>query len=125
MPMPTRNDRGLSESVQYALIFPALMLSTLGIIQAGLWIHGHTVAVRAANAAVDAARGSYGSAREARQVAVRLADAGGLTDVDVRITTTGRQVQATVAGAAPGIVPLGLSRISETATAPVERVTQP
>jgi Flp pilus assembly protein TadG len=121
----TRNQRGLSESVQYAVIFPLLMLSTLGIIQAGLWIHGQTVAVRAANAAADAARGSYGSPAEARQLAGRLADAGGLTAVDISITTTGRQVQVTVTGTAPVILQLGLGRVSETATAPLDRVTQP
>lgn len=36
-----RDERGLSESVQHAVIFPVLMLLTLGVIQAGIWIHGH------------------------------------------------------------------------------------
>jgi TadE-like protein len=125
MPKLTRNQRGLSESVQYAVIFPALMLSTLGIIQAGMWIHGQSVAIRAANAAVDAARGSYGSTGDAREIAARLADAGGLTEVDITVTRSARQVQVTVKGTAPVILQLGLGRVIETATAPLERVTQP
>jgi hypothetical protein len=35
-----RDERGLSESVQWAVLWPALMLVTLGIIQAGIFLHG-------------------------------------------------------------------------------------
>ena len=35
MQIRARNERGLSESVQWAVLWPALMLLTLGIIQAG------------------------------------------------------------------------------------------
>ena len=34
--MLRRDERGLSESVQFAVVWPVLMLSTLGILQAGL-----------------------------------------------------------------------------------------
>ena len=72
MPRLSRDQRGLSQSVQYAVIFPALMLTTLGIIQAGVWIHGEDVAQRAANAAADAARGSHGSPGAAQDLAQGL-----------------------------------------------------
>ena len=67
------DERGVTESAQYALIWPVLLLVTLGIIQAGIWIHGHHVANRAAHAAADVASGSYGSAGEAKQIAAMLA----------------------------------------------------
>ena len=38
-----RNQRGLSESVQWVMITPVLMLVVLGIIQLGLWGYGRTV----------------------------------------------------------------------------------
>jgi hypothetical protein len=40
MQMRARDERGLSESVQWAVLWPALMLLTLGIIQAGIFLHG-------------------------------------------------------------------------------------
>jgi Flp pilus assembly protein TadG len=119
------NERGLSESVQHAVIFPVLMLVTLGIIQAGIWVHGHTVAEHAAAAAVDVARGSYGSTAEAHDRAARLATAGGLNDVNVDVRRSGGQAEVVVSGRAPLMLDLGLARITEQASAPLERVTQP
>jgi Flp pilus assembly protein TadG len=120
-----RDQRGITESAQFALIWPLLLLVSLGIIQAGIWIHGHNVANRAANAAVDAASGSYGSSAEARQIAEGIARSGGLTAVDVRVSAGSTVTQVTVAGNAPTLLDLPLGRIHETASAPVERVTRP
>jgi Flp pilus assembly protein TadG len=119
------DERGLSESVQHAVILPVLMLATLGIIQAGIWVHGHTVAARAATAAADVARGTRGTPTDARQLATRLAGAGGLSAVTVGIQRSAGTVEVTVSGRAPLMLDLGLGRISERATAPIERVTQP
>lgn len=101
------------------------MLATLGIVQAGVWIHGHNVAVRAAHAGTDVARGSYGQAREAQDRATKLAAAGGLRDLRVTVAKGGDRVSVTVSAQAPLIFDLRLGRISETASAPVERVTGP
>ena len=120
-----RSERGLSESVSYALIWPLLMLVTLGVIQAGIWIHGRNVALRAAAAGADAARGSYGSAAEATEIAHDLAAAGGLQSVSVVVRRRPAQVDVTVSGRAPVMLDLGLARISEMASAPVERITPP
>jgi Flp pilus assembly protein TadG len=111
--------------VQFAVVWPLLVLLTLGIIQAGLWLHGRNVAHRAAAAAVDVARGSYGTPVEARRQAERLAAAGGLRSVTVDLSTGGAQVRATVSADAPTIVDIGAGRLRETASAPRERVTQP
>jgi Flp pilus assembly protein TadG len=120
-----RDERGLSESVQWAILWPLLMLVTLGIIQAGIFLHGRNVAQRAATAAVDSARGSYGSATEAQHLGETIAGAGGLKNISVHVQRTGTTVSASVSGHPPMIFDLRLGRINETATAPLERVTQP
>jgi Flp pilus assembly protein TadG len=120
-----RDERGLSESVQWAVLWPALMLLTLGIIQAGIFLHGRNVAQRAATAAVDAARGSYGSTAEAERLATNIASSGGLKSISIRVQRTTTAVNADVSAYAPMIFNLHLGRINETATAPVERVTVP
>jgi Flp pilus assembly protein TadG len=120
-----RDERGLSESVQWAVLWPLLLLVTLGIIQAGIFLHGRNVAQRAAMAAVDAARGSYGSASEAEQLGATIAGSGGLRNISVRVQRTGTMVRADVSAYPPMIFDLGLGRVNETAAAPLERVTQP
>ena len=120
-----RDERGLSESVQWAVLWPLLMLVTLGIIQAGIFLHGRNVAQRAATAAVDAARGSYGSPADAERLGATIAGSGGLRNISVRVLRSGTTVTADVSGSAPMIFDLDLGRINETATAPIERVTQP
>jgi len=125
VPPPSRNQRGLSESVQHAVVWPVLLLVTLGIIQAGVWLHARNVAERATSAAVDAARGSFGTAGEAEQLAADLARAGGLQDVSVQVSRDARSVRATLTAQAPLILDLGLGRLAETASAPLERVTPP
>lgn len=107
------------------MLWPLLLLVSLGVIQAGIWIHGHNVANRAANAAADAASGSYGTAAEARQIAEGIARSGGLSSVEVGVSTGGTSVNVTVTGTAPTLLDLPLGRIHESAAAPVERVTRP
>jgi hypothetical protein len=123
--LPPRDERGLSQSVQYAVILPTVMLVTLGIIQAGVWLHGHNVAIRAASAGADVARGSYGTASEARDMALTMAAAGGLHDVQVQVVRGSARVDVTVTAAPPLIFDVGLAPIAETASLPVERVTEP
>jgi len=120
-----RDERGLSESVQWAVLWPLLMLLTLGIIQAGIFLHGRNVAQRAATAAVDVARGSYGSAADAEHLGESIASSGGLKSISVRVQRTWTAVTADVSAYPPMIFDLDLGRINETAIAPLERVTQP
>jgi hypothetical protein len=120
-----RSERGLSESVQFAVVWPLLVLLTLGIIQAGLWLHGRNVAQRAAVAAVDVARGTFGTPGEARERAQGLAAAGGLHNVEIQLSVGGNDVSVTVTADAPVILDIGAGRLRESASAPRERVSQP
>lgn len=117
--------RGLSGSAQLAVVFPLLLLLTLGIVSAGVWLHGRNVAQRAATAAVDVARGSYGTAAQAEQRARDIAESGGLREVSVQVTRGPDRVRADVRGRATTILDLGLAGIEETAAAPRERVSAP
>jgi len=120
-----RSERGVSESVQYALIWPVLMLVTLGIIQSGIWLHGRNVAQRAATAAADTARGTYGTSGDAETVARDIAQSGGLQEISVVVRGSPTAVTVVVHAQAALILDLGLGSLTETASAPVERVTQP
>ncbi|MDN5565044.1 MAG: pilus assembly protein, partial [Luteococcus sp.] len=48
------DERGLSESLQWAVLLPVVMLTVLGIIQSGIWLHGRSVAANAALAGAEA-----------------------------------------------------------------------
>jgi hypothetical protein len=125
VPIPRVDQRGLSESAQLAVVWPVLLLVTLGIIQAGIWLHARNVAERAASAAVDAARGSFGAPGEAQRLGVDLARVGGLQDVSLVVSRSGTSVTATVTARAPLLLDLGLGQLQESASAPLERVTPP
>ena len=111
--------------MQFAVVWPALMLATLGILQAGLWLHGRNVAQRAAAAAVDTARGSTGTVQAGREAGAELARSGGLDGVVVDVVRGATDVSATVTAASPLLLDLGLGTLRESAVAPLERVTPP
>lgn len=119
------DQRGMTESVQWALIWPLLLLVTLGVIQAGLWVHGRQSALRAAAAAADVASGRDGSAGAAEDLAASIARSAGLTSVEVDVQTSATQVRVLVSGQIPTIIELPLGHIRESAAAPRERVTTP
>jgi Flp pilus assembly protein TadG len=120
-----RSERGLTNSLQFAVIIPALMLATFGLIQAGLWLHARNVAAEAVTAAADVARDYNGDSAAARQAANRIAETGGLTAVHLTVDRSATSVSVTMVARPPVIFDLGLGRISESATAPLERVTTP
>lgn len=111
--------------MQYALIFPALMLCTLGIVQSGMWVYGRHVASEAAHAAVDVARSADADPGAARSAALRIAAVGGLRHTAVSVDRGPAEVRVQVSAQVPVILDLGLGQVTESATAPVERVTTP
>ena len=46
--MTSRGERGITDSVQWAILLPVILLTVFGILQVGLWAHGTTVATNAA-----------------------------------------------------------------------------
>lgn len=120
-----RGERGLSDSVQWAILVPVILLTVLGLIQVGIWMQGRSVASNAAVAGAEEAALLGAGPDSAREVAQKIADDGGLKDthVDVEVRTT--TVRVSVKGRMPSFLDLGLTAVDEGATRPRERVTQP
>jgi len=113
------NQRGISESTQWALLTPLVMLLTLGLVQLGVWLHARTVAGDAAATVADlmaVGDPDSGSAGE------RIAGAGGLQDVAITSARDGGLVVVTVSGRVPIFFDLGQGRIAERAVVPTEHV---
>ena len=60
-----RDERGMT-TIQVAILFPAVLIWLMLIVQYGLWWHAKQVANAAAAEAVDAAQVSAGTARDRR-----------------------------------------------------------
>lgn len=115
------NERGLSESTQWALVLPTLLAVVLGLVQTGVWLHGRTVAMQAASAAADVAAST--GTRGIESTATAIAARGGLTDVTVRTTDSATTVTVTVSGRVPTFFDIGQGRVSGQAVLPREQVT--
>lgn len=115
------SERGVSESTQWALLIPAVLLVVLGTIQAGIWLFSRTVAGQAAGAAAEQVAWSRGSDRDAAAMGERIASSGGLQGARVHIERSAGTVRVTVTGKAPLIVDFGLGTIVEFALMPLER----
>ncbi len=112
------NQRGISESSQWALLTPLVMLLTLGLVQLGVWLHARTVAGEAAATVADLmAAGSPG----ATAAGERVAGAGGLQQVAISSTLDGGLVVVTVTGRVPIFFDVGQGAITERAVLPVEK----
>lgn len=118
---PVKDERGLSESTQWALVLPTLLAVVLGLVQTGVWLYGRTVATQAAGAAADAAA----MGRPAEPAAAAIAGRGGLTEVTIRTSRDTRTVTVTVSGRVPTFFDLGQGQVSGRAIAPVERASRP
>lgn len=107
------NERGVAESTQWALLIPALMLVVLGTIQAGVWLHGRTVASNAASAVAEQVAWGRASEGEAAAMGRRIATGGGLQGPEVHIVRQSGLVRVEVTGRAPLIFDLGLGAVTE------------
>ncbi len=121
-----RRERGMSESVQWAVLTPLVLTLILGIIQVGLWAYGRQVASNAAVAAAEEASllGST-SVADGRGMGRLIAEKGGMVGVQVEVTEHDGQMTATVEGSMANFVDVGLTRVSEQCTRPKEQVSTP
>lgn len=117
------SERGVAESTQWALLIPALLLVVLGTIQAGVWLHGRTVAADAAGAAAEQVAWARASDAEAAALAGRIAGSGGLQSAEISVTRSAGAVRVSVVARAPMILDLGFGTVREHAVMPLEQVT--
>lgn len=120
-----RADRGMSGSVQWAILVPVVLFTILGAIQAGLWMYGRTVAAHAAVAAAEEAALLGASEGDARALGTEIATDGGLRDVQVQLVVDDQDASARVRGRMPTFLDLGQSQVTQQATRPREQVTRP
>lgn len=115
-----RDQRGLSESVQWAVLMPLLLLMVLGISHAGIWLHGRTVATQAALAGAEAQSLAGASAGVAERVAGTVATDGGLREVAVSSHRSGDEVVVDVRARVDSFSPWGPTGVRSRATMPLE-----
>jgi Flp pilus assembly protein TadG len=123
-----RGERG-SATLEIAVLFPAVLLATFGLIQGALYYHARNVALAAATDGLTAARARTGNGEQGRQVAVAFLErAGGeevLLNSSVSSTRSVTTATVTVTGRTLSLVP-GLAgwSVTQTASGPVERFTR-
>ncbi|MER5584602.1 TadE/TadG family type IV pilus assembly protein [Streptomyces asoensis] len=122
------DDRG-DASLQMAIVFPFVLLTTVAVIQASMWYYARQIALTAAREGLTAAR-SYQSgpaegAARARQVLGRTAG-DSLLGYSVSVSSDGQRVRVHVSGTAMSMIP-GVSglQVTQSASGPVERWTEP
>jgi Flp pilus assembly protein TadG len=119
--MRHRDERGYSESVQWAMLTPLLMLLLLGAIQVGLWWHGRNTVLHAAAAAAEAESAYLSAPGSGQRAAEIIAAAGGIQTVTVAVNRGAERVDVVVSGSVPLLVDLGMSEVSQRASSPMER----
>lgn len=121
-PVRTRDERGLSESVQWAMLMPLLMFLLLGAIQVGMMWHGRNTVRHAATAAAEAESIHHARPGSGHRSATRVAGAGGVSDLTVSVARSSERVEVEVTASIPVVIDLGMARVTERASAPVETV---
>lgn len=120
-----RDQRGFSDSIQWTILMPMVLLVIFGIIQVGLWAHGRTVAGNAAAAAAEEASLLHATSGAGAELGRRVAARGGLERLEVSVTVGATEVTATVSGRMPTFFDAGQTHVTQQVTRPRERVTTP
>jgi Flp pilus assembly protein TadG len=114
-------------TVQLVILMPALFTLMFTAMQAALVYHGRTVAIAAAEQGAQAAATQNGTTADGRTAAAGFVTAAGgdgvLTGVRVTATRTATTATVTVTGTTLSVVPGWTPTITQSATAPVERLT--
>lgn len=122
-----RDDRG-SSTIEYAILFPVLLLVIMVGVQAGLFYHARSIAHAAAEEGARTAAAQTATAAMGEATGADFADRTGsglLTNVRVDVSRTSTTVTATVSGTASSLIPGTTWTVTQTVTRPVERVTPP
>lgn len=122
---PEHGERGLNESLQWALLLPVVLLVLLGILQTAIWLHARQAAQHAAAAAAEAAAVWQADADAAEQAARKITDIAGLREVDVVVHAGPTELTVTVSGRPQMIIDLGPTWVRQSAVITPERVSQP
>ena len=119
-PAGPRAERGLSSSVQWALLAPLVLLTVLGLIQAGVVLHARTTVRQAAMAAAESEAVLGSQPGRSRAIVDRMVAPVGMEQVTTSITRSRGSVTVVVAGRAPLFFDIGMAGVSATAVMPME-----
>lgn len=120
-------ERG-SASIELVILLPALFALMFLGIQAALYYHARTLAIAAAQEGARAAAAQNGPPGIGVNAAnTFLADSArdALTGTTATVISTPAQVTVTVTGFSLSVIPGWSPKITQSATAPVERLTAP
>lgn len=118
-------ERGLSESLQWTLLAPLVVLVIVGAIEAALVLQARAVVAQAALAGAEAqavaGSGDSGASGSADAAARAVARGAGLSRLQVSTTTSDAAVRVVVQAHVNLPIDLGFGAIQSAATVPVER----
>jgi Flp pilus assembly protein TadG len=117
-----RDDSGAG-SLELVLVFPALLLLILAIVQFGLWYEAEHAAIAAAQQGAQAARVRGGTAAAGQRAAAEFLHVAAPTLVEqpgVSVTRSSTTAQATVTGFVESLIPFVHLHVSAHSSAPVE-----
>lgn len=115
-----RDEAGVT-ALLTAMLMPAVLLLVILVVQAGLYYHAHQRATAAADRAVAAARTPDGTEADGQAAAQVFLDGAPLDGAAVQVDRGPEEVEATVTGIAPQLVPGITWQVEATAAAPAER----
>ncbi|MEL4504766.1 TadE/TadG family type IV pilus assembly protein [Luteococcus sp. H138] len=114
------DERGLSESVQWAVLMPLVLLAILGLIQSGIWLHGRSAAANAALAGAEAQALHHAAGGTGERVAREVAEGAGLLDVRVAVAAGPQEVSVEVTGRVDTFFVIGTTQVRSRAVMPQE-----
>jgi Flp pilus assembly protein TadG len=120
---PHRADAG-ALTLSYVIVFPAVLIALLFIVQAALYFMAHNLALAAAQQGADVAReyNSTDGAGSAAALSLIRQDGSGMLETERAVATrTGNTVTVTVSGQAWSLVPGLPVIVNETVQEPIER----
>ena len=129
MRSPQRRDEQGSASIQLVILLPALFAIMFLGMQAALYYHARTLAIAAAEEGARAAAAQGAQANDGTSAATAfITSAGGSSVLEhptTTVTRTTTTADVTVRGQAMSVIPGWNITITQSASATVERTTQP
>jgi hypothetical protein len=117
-------DRG-GGGIELAIILPLLLVLVFGVAHLGVFYLARQAALSVAQVAVEGERGYQAEpgAGLARARSFHAGLPGVLIDPEIQVSNDGQSVVATVSGESISVIPWLTWRVTQTASAPVERLT--
>lgn len=112
-------ERGMSESLQWAVLAPMIMLLLLGLIETGVWLHGRSIVQQAALTAAETQALVGAPSSSAESTVEQMTDE--LESVHTYCITTEADVTVTVTADIPLPLDFGFGQVTVSATRAKER----